>query len=168
MPRKRTGSFWEYCYGIALLQNLTCSVVGTLHGLGTALVYENLVRLLTSIAQEWDAPQLFLHHPLEVSAQMTVDEEDIIDALMVGYKHIALVLLQMFTSFHCDGNQKRLDDNLSPPAPWNIAPVVAVAKCGSNAHLQCRHNGPNHQHRKCNKNLVDLIQYINNGFHLRI
>ena len=95
-----------------------------------------------------------LHHPFEVTAQMTIDEKDVEDALMVGHEHITLVFCQMLTPFDLHGYQQNLEDDLCPPAPRVIPPEVAVADSRTDTHLQRGHNGTNDHHRQSDNNLI--------------
>ena len=52
-----------------------------------------MVRILTGDTDEGHFAQALLHHPLEVSAQEAVNQEDIESALMIGHENITLVLL---------------------------------------------------------------------------
>ena len=46
------------------------------------------MRLASGIAHERDLLELVLHHPLEISAEETVDEEDVERSLVVGNEDI--------------------------------------------------------------------------------
>ena len=99
VTRKRAGTLWEYDNGaIARLQNMACSLIGSLDLRGAALVDEYLVGVATGIAHERNLVELLLHHPLEVTPQKTVYEEDVEGSLMVGDEDIRLVRFQVFTT----------------------------------------------------------------------
>ena len=157
MACKRTGALWEHRHTITLLQDISRCVVGLLDLLGAALIDENLVRLTAGIADKRDAAQLVLHHPLEVTSQMTIDKEDVEDALMVCHEHITATFLQLLAPLYLHGYQQRPEDDLRPPPSRIIPPEVAVADSCADAYFQGRDDRHNHHHRQSHKYLIDSV-----------
>ena len=87
-----------------------------------------MVRILTGDTDERHFAQALLHHPLEVSAQKTVYQEDIESALMIGHENITLVLLEMLTSLHLYRQEEDADPKPSPILARIIAPEMAIAQ----------------------------------------
>ena len=81
---------------------MTSGLVRSLNLRGSTFVDEDLVRLTTSIAHKRYLVELVLHHPLEVTTQEAIDEEDVEGTLMVGDEDIRLVGFQVFTTFDMD------------------------------------------------------------------
>ena len=148
---------------VALRQRAAGGVDGGLDLLGAALVNENLVRPAAGEAHEGNLAQLVLHHPLEVAAQIAVDEEDVKRSLMVGHEDVRLFWLQMLTAFDGDGQQTDTDDGLGPPTTGIVAPEVAVADSRADADGHCHHDGDNDQHRQHDEELINAVKIL----HLR-
>ncbi len=103
---KGAGTLREHHQRHTFLQHLARLIVrGTDLG-RSALVYEDVVGIVASQTYQRDLTDAFLHHPLEVTSQEAIDQEDVESTLMIGYKHIALVLLQMFPTLYLDGQQE--------------------------------------------------------------
>ena len=124
---KRAGTFGEDGDAVALLQDAAGVVVGLLNLADATLVDHNLVRLSAGITHKGNLLYLVFHHPLEVAAQETVDEEDVEGTLMVGHEDVRLVLLQMLATFDGHRDKEDAEDNPGPPAAGIIAPEMAVA-----------------------------------------
>ena len=103
VTRKRTGTLREHDNGaVARLQDMASGLIGSLDLRRSTLVDEDLVRLTAGIAHERNLVELVLHHPLEVTTQEAIDEEDVEGTLMVGDEDIRLVGFQVFTTFDMD------------------------------------------------------------------
>ena len=139
------------------MSKLPLIVRGTTGNCSSSFVDEYLVRLLTGIAHERNLTQLVLHHPLEITVQMAVDEENVERSLMVGHKHIALGFLQMFATLYLDRNQKKLQNQFTPPMSWEVTPEVAIADGSADAHLQRRYYRQDYQQWQPNHQLINLI-----------
>ena len=157
MTCKRTGTLWEHRHAVTLLQDIPGRVICLLDLLGAAFVDEDLVRFPAGIADKRDAAQLVLHHPLEVSSQMTIDQENIKNALMVRHEHVAAVFLQFLATFYLHGYQQRPEDDLRPPPSRIISPEVSVADSRADAYFQGRDDRHNHHHRQSHKYLIDSV-----------
>ena len=68
------------------------------------------------------------HHPLEVTIQIAVDEEDVEGALMVGDENVGLALLQMGTALHLDGDEEQPEHDACPEVGGIVAPEMATAQ----------------------------------------
>ena len=109
------------------------------------------MRLPAGITDKRNAAQLIFHHPLEVTAQVTVNHKDVEYALMIGYEDIALVLFQVFVPLHLDWQQKHFQDDLGPPASWIVAPEMTIANGGAYAHLQRSNDSDDDKYRQPDK-----------------
>ena len=141
----------------AALQGGTGTVVGLLDFLGASLVDEDLMRLRAGIAHEGHLAQLLLHHPLEVAAEIAVDEEDVEGALVVGHEDIALVALEMLTPLDANGDEQHSEDETRPPAAWVVAPVMAVEEGAADGYSQRYHDGGKDDERQRDEQLIDLV-----------
>ena len=103
MSSERTGTLWEHRHTISFLQNLAGTLIGPLNLLRATLVNKDLVGFPTGIADKRNLAQLIFHHPFEVAPQITVDHEDVEDALMIRHKHVALILLKVLLSLNLNG-----------------------------------------------------------------
>ena len=97
------GAFGEDDERCAALQGAAGVVDGFLDGLGAGFVHEDVARLDAGIAHQRHLAQGFLHHPLEIAAQVAVDEEDVERSLVVGHEHVALPAVYIFTAFDVNG-----------------------------------------------------------------
>ena len=61
---------------------------------------------------ERDVTDAFLHHPLEVTAQKAIDEEDVEGALMIRHEHVALAFLKVLPTLYLDGEEEDSDPQL--------------------------------------------------------
>ena len=155
---KRTGTLRKHHHTtVASLQNMTCSLVGMTHLPHPTLVDHNLVRLPAGIAHEGNLVDLVLHHPLEVTTQEAVNQEDVERALMVGHKDIRLVGFQVFAPLDLDRQQEHTRDGSRPPATRVIAPIVTIAQRTSYAHQECSPDGHCNGDGNGNKNLINAI-----------
>jgi hypothetical protein len=85
-------------------------------GLGTGKAYKR------------NSTQLVFHHPLEMTIQVTINQEDVKGSLMVGYKDIRLFLIQVLTSLYTYRNEEQPQDNTSPQTRRIVAPEMTEAK----------------------------------------
>ena len=88
---------------------------------------------------------------------MSVNQEYVERTLMVGHKHVALVLFQMFAPLNLYRYQKHFQDYFSPYMARHVAPEVAIAYGGTNAHLECCNHRHQHYSRQTHNQLVDSI-----------
>ena len=146
----------------ALLEHLACLVVGLADLARAALIDVDVVGCLASLAHEGYLAQSLFHHPLEVAAQEAVDDEDVKRSLVVADKDVALVLAQMFPSFHFDGKQADPDDEPSPPFAGVVAPVVSVAQRASDCRHQRTGDGTEDEEGQDHKELINPV----NEFHV--
>ena len=106
------GTLREYNERHAFLEHLARLVVrGTDLG-RTALVYEDVVGIDASLSHERDVTDAFLHHPLEITAQEAIDEEDVEGALVIRHEHVALAFLQVLPTLYLDGEEEDSDPQL--------------------------------------------------------
>ena len=101
--------------------------------------------ILTGFAHEGNFTQAFLHHPLEVTTQEAVDEEDVESPLVVGDKDIGGMFVQLLTSHHTDGNQQEVTCQLRPYLAGVVAPNMCSAQQRTYDGDQRRQDG---QHQK--------------------
>ena len=158
MAGERASSLWEHDHGaITRLQNVARLFVGAANLPHSTLVDHDLMRLAAGIAHEGNLLYLVFHHPLEVTSQVTVDEENVEGSLMVGHKDVRLVRLQMFPSLNTDGQEEGTGDDAGPPTAGIVAPIVTIAQSTADADEQCRPDG----HQDCDGNgheeLIDII-----------
>ena len=137
---------------------MTCRLVGSAHGPHATLVNHNLVRPATGKAHKGYLLYLVLHHPLEVTTQKAIDEEDVKGSLMVGYKDVRLIGFQILTAFHLYGQQEGTNDSTSPPATWIVAPIMSIAQRTADTHKQSRPDSHQNGDRKGHKNLIDAVE----------
>ena len=81
--RERARPLGEHHHARAVPKYVAGMVVGLLYFARASLVNENLVALYAGIAYEWYLLQSLFHHPLEVAAQVSEDEEYVERPLMV-------------------------------------------------------------------------------------
>ena len=160
MTRKRTCSFGKYHERHAALQRLACTVVGLAYLAGASFVDEYVVSRLACLAHEGHLTQLTLHHPLEIAAQETVNQEYIEGSLMVGYEHIRLSFLQVFTSLYLHGQQKHTHNELRPPLAGIISPEMTVAQCAADNYHQTCYYGVYSNQRKSYEELINTIYIL--------
>ena len=91
------------------------------------LVYEDVVGCCAGCSDERHLPESALHHPLEVAAQIAVDDEHVERSLVVGHEDVALARSQMLAALYLDGQQQYADYEFGPQSAWVVAPEVAVA-----------------------------------------
>ena len=84
--------------------------------------------ILASQTYQRNLADALLHHPLEVTSQEAVDQENVESTLMIGYKHITLILLQMFPTLYLHRQEKETDPQDRPPLAGIISPEVAIAQ----------------------------------------
>lgn len=94
----------------ALLEYLASVVVGLSYLACSATVDEYMMCVLAGHTEEGHPSKRFLHHPLEVAVQETVDEEDVEGPLMVADEDVALLGVEVLASFHMYGQQKEVTD----------------------------------------------------------
>ncbi len=70
-----------------------------------------MVSILASQTYERDVADALLHHPLEVTAQEAIDEENVEGALMICHEHIALAFLQVLPTLYLDRQERILIHN---------------------------------------------------------
>jgi hypothetical protein len=93
VTRKAAGTLREYHQRHALLQYLARPVIGSTNLGRSALVDKDMMCILASQTYQRNLADALLHHPLEVTSQEAVDQEDVESTLMIGNKHITLILL---------------------------------------------------------------------------
>ena len=158
VPGERTGPFREHDHTqIALFQGLTGGLVGCSYLCRATLIDEDLVRLAAGIAQERNLTQLVFHHPFEVTAQKTVDQEDVKRPLMIGHKDIRLVGFQILTAFNLDGQQAGIKDGAGPPAAGIVAPEVTIADGRADADSNSSQDGGQYEYGQHHDNLIDSV-----------
>ena len=158
VARERAGTFGEDGDGVTLAQDAAGVVVGFFDLAHATLVDHNLVGLATGIAHKGNLLYLVFHHPLEVAAQETVDEEDVEGTLMVGHEDVRLVLLQMLATFDSHRDKEGAEDNPGPPAAGIIAPEMAVANGGADANRDGGDDGDKDDDGNTNQKLIETIQ----------
>ena len=106
------GTLWEHHERHAFLEHLARLIVrGTNLG-RSALIYEDVVGIDASQTHERNVADAFLHHPLEVTAQEAIDEEDVEGTLMVGHEHVALTFLEMLPTLYLYWQEEDSDPQL--------------------------------------------------------
>ena len=149
--------FREHHEGGAVLECVAGVVDGFLDFLRTGFVDEDVVGSLAGIANQEDAAQGFLHHPFEVTAQEAVDEEDVHRTLVVGYKNVALMAVDVFASFNLDGEQEDAADKDRPQFAWVVAPEMCAANEAADDGGESCQDGCNQAQGEGDAQLVDSV-----------
>ena len=119
-----------------------------------------MASLLAGIAHERHLAQGFLHHPLKVAPEITIYQKDVHRTLVVGHKHIALLMVDVFPPLHLDGQQQDVADELRPNLSGIIAPKVRAAyETADNRDEGCEHGGDERQGQSDEK-LIDFIKEV--------
>ena len=121
------GAFGEDDHGHASLEGFARLLYG-LGDAGDAVGEVDLLGLGAGIADEGDLAQVFLHHPLEVVAEVAIDEEDVVVALVVGEEDIALFFLDVLAPLHFHLQQEEPEGALGPELGQVVGHVVGVAE----------------------------------------
>ena len=158
---ERTRSFWKHHKTCTMAKHFTSLPVGLLDSPRTTLVYKNMPGTLTCLSNEKQVTQRFLHHPLEVAAQESIDKKDVKRTLMIGNKHIRLMLCQMLASFHPYRKQKHIAHKTAPYHCRIIAPKVRTAQGASNNGNDGGERTEHQHHRQSHKQLIDTIKKTN-------
>ena len=87
---ERTGAFGKDYHAHSAAQSGTSLLVGVAYLAGTALVDKYLMGHLTCHSNQRYLAYITLHHPFEITAKMTIDEEDVECSLVVGNKDVRL------------------------------------------------------------------------------
>ena len=123
--------------------------------------------LLAGITHERHLAQGFLHHPLKVAPEVTIYPEDVHRTLVVGHKHIALLMVDVFPPLHLDGQQQDVADELRPNLAGIITPKVRAAyETADNRDEGCEHGGDERQGQSDEK-LIDYIKEVHNPYNRR-
>ncbi len=85
---KGAGTLWKDEEAGATPQYALSLLVGGLDGFRAALVHHDMSGTETSLTHQGDTAESLLHHPLEVTAQEAIDEEDIVRPLMISHKDV--------------------------------------------------------------------------------
>ena len=125
---KAAGTLREYHQRHTLLQHLARPVIGSTDLGRSTLVDKDMMCILASQTYQRNLADALLHHPLEVTSQEAVDQEDVESTLMIGNKHITLILLQMFPTLYLHRQEKETDPQDRPPLAGIISPEVTIAQ----------------------------------------
>ena len=87
-----------------------------------------MASLLAGITHERHLAQGFLHHPLKVAPEVTIYQEDIHRALVVGHEDITAVLVDVFAPLDADGQQQHAARQPRPHLAGIVAPEMGIAQ----------------------------------------
>ena len=152
------GSFWEDKETGAAPQHAMSLFVGGLHSLRATLVNHDMAGAEAGSAHQRYAAEGLLHHPLEIAAQVTIDEEYVVGSLMVGNEDVGRVAVDLPVTADGDGQQH---DATHEPAPYHgriVAPEMGTAKCATDDGDQGCKNGGDQQQGNADHKLICAIQ----------
>jgi hypothetical protein len=81
-----------------------------------------------SIAHKRNFLEIFLHHPLEVVAKISINKKYVKIALMVGKKDIRLLFVNVLPTLHFDWKKEEPAGDAAPPLRYLIAKALIVAQ----------------------------------------
>ena len=129
-----------------------------MNGTGPRLVNKDVACLVAGIANEGRTTQGLLHHPLKVAAQVAVDEEDVHGPLVVGHEHVALVLVDVLTPLHVDGQQEYAAHEATPQTAGIVTPEVGVEKA-ANSRDKGRKGRSHKDERQGYEQLIEFVKH---------
>ena len=138
-------------------QDATSLLVGELNRLRSALVNHNMPGTETGFAHQGDAAQCFLHHPLEVPPQESIDEEYVVGPLMIGHKDIGSTAVETVAPPDTDGQKH---DSAHKPAPNHsriVAPEVSTAQGAAHNRYKRREDSGGQKDGSANENLINSV-----------
>ena len=91
---------------------------------------------------------------------MTVYQEDVKRTLMVGHKHVTLVLLQILAPFHLDGQKKQFQDQVAPPVTRVVAPEMPLAEWTAHSGDDSGDEGGNQPQWQGDEQLINVVYFL--------
>ena len=131
----------------AFLEYFTGIVVSLADFAGAAAVDIDVMGVLAGHAEEWYLAQRFLHHPFEVAVKESVNEEYVERALVVSHEDVALLRVEVLTTFDTDWQKEQIAGEASPPLAGIVTPEVSVAKTAADGGYRRRDNAQNEEYR---------------------
>jgi hypothetical protein len=93
----------------------------------TRFVHEDVSGRFGSLAYKRELAEAYLHQPLELMSQESINQEDIECALVVGYEYIRGVFLDIRITLHLHGQEQCVAEYVGPNLSWPIAPEMGIA-----------------------------------------
>ena len=143
-----------------MLQHLSPLFVGLVDGFRAALVHEDVPCALACFAYQRHVAQRLLHHPAEAASQKTVDEEDVVHALMVGHEDVGLLLVEQLAPLHLDGQQEAPAHQPAPHHRRVVAPEAGFAQCAADDGDEGCNNRHNQQQGCGDEELIESVEYL--------
>ena len=132
------------------------SLLGVVHGLDDAscgvVIDHDMSCHVARPAHEREVVQALAHHPLEVVAQVAIDGEYVVGALMVSDKDVSAVAVDEIAVLYLNPHSKKEAHGPCPPLGWEVAPIVAVEEAANDGDY-AGDNGEN-QHDRCRNAVV--------------
>ena len=142
-----------------MLQHLPGLLISLVDGLRTALIDHDVPCALTSLSYKRDVSQRLLHHPAEATTEESIDDEDIVRPLMVGYKDVGLSFVEQLASLYLHWQKHHPAHQSAPHHRWVVAPSLGFAKGaaddGDNGGQGCRAK----DERQSNEQLIEAVEY---------
>lgn len=133
---------------------------GMHHARRTMRIDKDMTSALAGRTNGEDIAQTLAEHPAEVVTQITKEQEDIESTLMIGYKYVWGLGIDILASLHADRTKRQIDDQAGPDDPRPVPPELLVAQpapeYGNN-----RSNDGNYDHAwHKDKPLIDEIENL--------
>lgn len=148
------GSLGEYDERHSALQGGFGLLQGLFHTAGGGVVDKDMAGGGAGAPHEGDVAQALFHHPLEIMVQIPVDEKYVVGSLVVGYKNIGGVLVDIFAASYLDTHEREDTYQPRPDVCRVVAPYVTVAQPAPDQCNESRKYGENEENGYGNEPLV--------------
>ena len=104
--------------------------------------------------------EVFFHHPLEVVAEVSVGEEDVEVALVVGEENVAVIFVDVLASFNFDFDEEEPKSTLGPELGHVVGDDIGVSKEAGDDDAGGYNDGDDDEEGKGDEKGVNFVEDV--------